>query len=195
MKSKFLKRTLPSCFLLLAIPSCGWHLSENYIATNKPTLSIPYVTGDNDGLLTAALVEQIEKQGKFRYVSDQGGDFTLKVEILQSKSMHIGFRKDPKKLPDKHHKLIPNETRRKLLSKVLIINTLSQETLLGPAYIIGSCDFDHQYYSLNNDINKFSLGQLTDIDTAYDVVDIPLHRDLARNISYYLENHSDDLKT
>jgi hypothetical protein len=187
MKCNFPKQTILSLSLLCVTTSCGWHLADSLSPHKKQTISIPYISGDSDGSLTSCVVEQIEQQGGLKYVPD-GGAYTLSVELLDSKSQHIGFRQDPKKLTKGKHKLIPSETRRKLLAKVEVIDALSQKIIIGPAYIVGSCDFDHQNYSLKNDINNFSLGQLTDIDTAYDVVDIPLHRDLARNIAQYLAN-------
>jgi hypothetical protein len=182
-----------SCFLIAVLlflaTSCGWHHARQ----TPSTLSVPYVKGDSDGLLTAELIQQLEKQGTFSYAQN-GGEYTLQVSLLDSKSENIGFRYDPKKLENGKRKTIPDETRRKLLAKVTVVNSASQKIILGPAYILGQADFDHEYYNLNSDTNKFSLGQLTDIDTTYDVVDIPLHRDLATQIAQYLENHQDLLK-
>jgi hypothetical protein len=176
--------------LLLFTTSCGWHHAKH----DPCTISVPYATGDSDGLLTAELIQQVEKQGAFSY-TQTGGEYTLQVNLLDSRSENIGFRYDPKRLENHKFKTIPDETRRKLLAKVQVIHSASQKVILGPAYILGQADFDHQYYNLNSNTNKFSLGQLTDIDTTYDVIDIPLHRDLARQIATYLENHQDLLKT
>lgn len=83
------------CTLLLT--SCGWHVAGNYHANKNHTLAIPYAYGDSDGLLTNELVAQVQKETAFSYVQD-GGEYTLKVELLDSKSENIGFRYDPKKL-------------------------------------------------------------------------------------------------
>lgn len=178
------------CTLLLT--SCGWHVAGNYHANKNHTLAIPYAYGDSDGLLTNELVAQVQKETAFSYVQD-GGEYTLKVELLDSKSENIGFRYDPKKLESGKKKLIPDEVRRRLLAKVTVIQTATNQEILGPAYILGSCEFDHRYYNLSHDINRFSLGQLTDIDTTYDVVNIPLQRDLAQNIAFWLQNNADKL--
>ncbi len=171
--------------------SCGWHMAEHLSSSDSPerTICVPYVEGDTQGLLTATLAEQIERQGNFKYVQD-GGRYLLHIEILDGKNKNIGFRYDPKRLKDRHrHRLIPDETRRKLLAKVTVIDSLTQKEVMPAAYIVGSCDFDHQNYSLSNNINNFSLGQLTDIDTANEAVDIPLYRSLAHNIALYLDTH------
>lgn len=170
--------------LLSFFSSCGWHVAEQ----EERTISIPYAYGDADGMLTSCLVQEMESRGGVSYVQE-GGTLQLKVELLDTKSSPIGFRYDPQKLQDGKKRLIPDETRRRLLAKVEVIDTLSQKVILGPVSIVGSTDFDHQYYSLSHNINNFSLGQLTDVDTAYEVVDIPLYRDLAHQIVDYLKNN------
>ncbi len=173
---------------LILTTSCGWHVASNYTKTNAHTISIPYAYGDGNGLLTSELIAQVEKETGFNYVQS-GGEYTLKVTLLDAKSENIGFRYDPHKLENGKKKLIPDEVRRRLLAKVTLINTATNQEVLGPAYIVGTCEFDHRYYNLSHNINRFSLGQLTDIDTTYDVVDVPLQRDLARQIAYWLENN------
>jgi len=186
-----MKSALVLIFVLCT--SCGWHFSDSYKTSSNRTLSIPYAQGDGDGLMTAEIIAQIEKEGSFSYVQD-GGHYLLEVVLLDSQSDTLGYRWDPNKLANGKRKVIPNETRRRLLAKVSVLESLSNKVVLGPAYIVGEAEFDHQYYNLNHNINNFSLGQLTDIDTTYDVVDIPLHRDLARKIALYLENHLHDVK-
>lgn len=178
-------------FFSLLTTSCGWHLANQY--GREHTVSVPYVSGDSDGLLTSNLVKEVEKQGAFRYVQD-GGSLTLQVEILDTKSENIGYRFDPQKLFDKKHKTIPSETRKKILAKVTLVNSATQAVVLGPAYILSASEFDHQYYNLSHNINRFSLGQLTDIDTTSDVVDIPLYRQLSQDIASYLQNNADLIK-
>lgn len=179
----------PIILLILALFfSCNYRYSDSTNPDKKLTVSIPYVQGDYDGTLTSQLVETLQNAGGFQYVNE-GGDLLLHVKVLERKSDDIGFRYEPKRYTKGVKKLIPDETRRKILAEVTVINANTQSTLLGPVYILGSCDFDHQNYSQDNDINVFSLGQLADIDTAYDVVSIPLYRNLAQEIAQYLQNH------
>jgi hypothetical protein len=157
------------------------------------SLSVPYASGDKDGRLTSQLIEQIEKEGLFRY-SPEGSKYVLKVRILDTKYENIGFRYDPKRLAkEQKEKLIPNETRSRLLAEVTIVNNETGKNVLGPAHILSTSEYDHQNYSINNDINRFSLGQLSDIDTAQDVMNIPLYRNLAKEINFYLANHFQEL--
>ncbi|MBS0633968.1 MAG: hypothetical protein JSR37_00715 [Verrucomicrobia bacterium] len=174
--------------LLFLTTSCGWHVANS--ERHNSTISVPYAYGDGDGLLTSEIIAQVQKETGFDYVQGSG-EYTLKVTLLDSKSENIGFRYDPHKLKSGKKKLIPDEVRKRLLAKVSLIHTASGKEVLGPAYIMGTCEFDHRYYNLSHNINRFSLGQLTDIDTSYDVVDVPLHRDLAQQIAQWLENSYD----
>jgi len=176
--------------LTILTSSCGWHLANEGSEKHRSAIAIPYVHGDGDGMMTQELVHHVERQGTFSYVQNDA-PLELKVELLDSESSNIGFRYDPEKLQNGKHKIIPSEVRRKILARVSVIDTATQKVLLGPAHILGSVDFDHQYYNLSHNINTFSLGQLTDIDTTYDVVEIPLYRNLAKNIAVYLENNAD----
>ncbi len=173
--------------------SCGWHVANNYSQHNAHTLSIPYAYGDGDGLLTSELIAQVQKETAFNYVQGTA-EFTLKVVLLDTRSENIGFRYDPNKLDSGKKRIIPDEVRRRLLAKVSVIHTNSNKEILGPAYIMGTCEFDHRYYNLSHDINRFSLGQLTDIDTTYDVINAPLQRDLAQQIALWLENNADAIR-
>ena len=129
-----------------------------------------------------------------RYTDDgTAAQLTLKVRILNTRYDNIGFRyrHNIENSEESKRKIIPNESRTKVLAEVTLLDTLSKKVLLGPAHIVGSIDYDHQNYDLNNDINTFSLGQLSDIDTTEDVLTIPLYRDLAYQITTYLQNHFD----
>lgn len=168
--------------LLILFSSCGYRLSDQYREHASHTLSIPYAYGDGDGLLTAEIISQVQKESGFNYVQE-GGEFILRVTLLDTKSENIGWRYDPHKLKNGKKRLIPDEVRRRLLAKVSLIQSATNKEVLGPAFILGTCEFDHRYYNLSHNINRFSLGQLTDIDTTYDVINTPLQRDLAKQIA------------
>jgi hypothetical protein len=156
---------------------------------NQMTVSIPYVQGDATGQLTSRLVEAISTQPGFRV--DESGKYLLRVALLDSREEKIGFRYDPKKLKKGKNDLILNETRAKALAEVSLVNRYTNETIRGPAYILGNIEYDHQENTIDNNINDLSLGQLSDIDTAQDVTYIPQDRDLAQKIGLWLQNQQD----
>lgn len=193
MRKKLFEVTL---LILGLLQSCGWHTSASLDPEHQHTIAVPYVTGDGTGTLTSAIVEEISRQNGFRYVAT-GARLTLMVKMVDKASEDIGFRYDPKHFTKNKKKtirrIIPSETRLKRLVEVTVVETATQKILLGPSYLLGTCDFDHEDYSPDHNINTFSLGQLTDIDTAYDVVDIPINRDIAKKVALFLKNNFDVL--
>ena len=179
-------------FCLLPISSCGFRLATSVDKESCRTVNIPYVQGDSGGLLTSDLIKYIEKQSPLAFVSE-GGSLTLQVKLLDEKYENTGFRYNPHDLHHGKKKIIPNETRQKDLAEITVIDNRTGQTLLGPAYILATTDYDHQNYTLNNDVNVFSIGQLNDINTSQDALDVPRFRNLAKEIASYLENHHDKL--
>jgi hypothetical protein len=196
----FFKSNLSLCLqvaLCFVATSCQWRTAPSLdkdVACR--TISIPFAIGDDNGRFTTDLIADIERTGAFRYVKDNG-ELSLRVVFVDSKYENIGFRYDrieAKEEGVKHKKrIIPDESRSKRLAEVSVIENATGKVLLGPAYILATNDYDHQNYSLSNNVNIFSLGQLTDIDTAQDVLDIPINRKLAQEITDYIQNHIDAL--
>jgi hypothetical protein len=175
-------RTL--CFLLfpvLLLMGCGYHFGESSFAKSYHTISVPLVIGDEDGDLTAVLVEQIVQSGVYQYCRDNAA-LILQVELLDFDDENIGFRYDRKKDGKRRKAIIPTETRLFVEAEISLIETNSGKCLLGPVRLVASVDFDHDYYSDRREINRFSLGQLNDYDTAYDAAYKPLNRVLAQKI-------------
>jgi hypothetical protein len=174
-------------FLTLALCSgCGYTFSDPRTAVAKrATLSVPYVIGDQDGTLTAAIIREVVRSGAFAY-RDSGGTYLLKVEQLDISEEHIGFRYDRKKKGALTDEIIPTETRIISLVEIALIESGSERTLIGPARLSASMDYDHDYYFSRHGVNIFSLGQLTDIDTAYEAVQTPLNDAVAQKIVAYI---------
>lgn len=170
--------------ILVVMTACGWRCAYG---TSWSTIALPFVGGDANGILTAQLAQQIEQQGLY-HLAEHDADYTLSVKIIDSKYENIGFRFDPASNPLdlESDKLIPNETRAKILAEVILIDNATNKTVRGPAHILATLDYDHQNFSLNQNTNTFSLGQLSDIDTTKGVVNIPLYRNLAHEIATWL---------
>lgn len=186
MKNKFLSFLF---FLVLsAIPlSCQYQFGRGDLSNRYTTLSIPYAEGDEEGELTAEVIRKISQSGALRYVSS-GGDLILKIKWIDLRDENIGFRYDRRKRGELKKSLIPSETRLSALVEVSVIEAASGQVIRGPARIKTAVDFDHDYYSSHHGINIFSLGQLNDIDAAYDAVMHPLNRQLAERIVDYVIN-------
>lgn len=153
-------------------------------------VSIHFVSGDETGELTSRLIYAIEKIPDLQYVPDNGA-YILEVKLLDEDKEKIGYRYQPHKDVAAKGKIIPSEGRNHALVEVKVLDGTYRKCLLGPAYILGSCEYDHQNDSLNNNINAFSLGQLTDIDTTEDVLYMPLYRNTAEKVALWLQDNLD----
>ena len=169
----------------LFINSCGYRFGQSTIPSIYRTITVPYVDGDEDGALTAAIVKEIDQNGTLVYV-DRCSELKLQVKLLDLRDQNIGFRYDRNRRGKLEHYIIPTETRLTLASEILVTESCSGKIVLGPLILTSFVDFDHDYYSSRNGINIFSLGQLTDIDAAKDAVKVPLNKNLAKKIVEYI---------
>ena len=170
--------------ILLVCTSCTY----KFVDSKPQTVSIQYISGDETGDLTSSVVAEIEKLPSFRY-TPEGGAYTLEVRLLDEESEKIDYRFQHHEHVAAFKKVIPSEGRAQALVEVKLLQ--NQKCVLGPAYILGSCEFAHQNESLNTNINRFSLGQLTDIDTTEDVLYVPLYRNTARKVALWLQDNLD----
>lgn len=177
-----------SLFLLLFFicTSCQYRFGTGTLPQEYRTISIPYVKGDESGILTSEIIKHLMMSGALRYVTHEKGDLLLNVEILEIDDENIGFRYDRKKWGELKKSIIPTEMRLKMIVEVTLIDQSSQCTLKGPTRISATIDFDHDYY--NSRCISFSLGQLNDIEAAREAAIGPLNRHLAEKIVDYVIN-------
>lgn len=171
--------------LTLFLTGCGYQVGEGGSLAHYQTITIPFVDGDANGDMTAALVKEITRSGAFQYQC-ANGQLVLCVKILEVNDYNIGFRYDINKDCKITNSLIPTETRVYAIAEVAVTDACSGCTLLGPVEMKASVDFDHDYYSSRDGVNIFSLGQLSDIDAARDAVYQPLYRELSEKIVDYI---------
>lgn len=168
-------------FILIITTGCGYTLGQGGTFNSYSTISVPYVEGDDDGSFTAALIKQIDTISGMKYQA-YGGDLLLLVQLVDFEEVHIGFRYDRNKENKRKNEIIPTETRLFAYANVTVVEAASKTVLMGPLQLSSSVDIDHDYYSVINGVNVFSLGQLTDIDEAFDAAYTPLNKALSNKI-------------
>ncbi|HEY2811124.1 MAG TPA: hypothetical protein VGJ00_07045 [Rhabdochlamydiaceae bacterium] len=189
MKSRFLLLLIyaPLCFL----SSCGYHFSKD--SGEKTTISVPFVKGDGDGILTSAIIQALSTSGCFTFVKGEGSQQLL-VTILSDTDDRIGYRYDRNPTTGERRKnIVGTENRESIQAEVKLIDTYTQEVLLGPEVISASADYD--YVDSNSILDlvffekghpttviDFSLGQLDSIEGAHDDAQAPIFRKLAQKI-------------
>ncbi len=170
-----------------SLVGCHYQWGYGELSQHYSTFSVPYIDGDAKGELTAEVIKKLSTSGALRYSNDHG-DLTLKIKVIELSDENIDFRYDRKKRGHLKKSIIPTETRVKALVEVTLIETVTEQVIKGPTRISASVDFDHSYYSSWHAINIFSLGQLSDVDAARDAVMHPLNRQLAERIVDYIIN-------
>lgn len=190
LKTAFFRRLsalglFAACTAVLA-SGCGYRVGVGEgLPAYYSSISVPYVDGDQEGYLTAAIVKEIVRSGAFQY-RYCGGSLILNVREISIDEDNIGFRYDRRKRGTLTSDIIPTETRMTILVEVSVTDAASCCTVLGPAQLSASVDYDHDYYSSRDGVNIFSLGQLSDLNEAYDAAQTPLNRAIARKIVDYI---------
>jgi hypothetical protein len=178
-------RTLQiTLFLLLTLTSCGYRQEGIPSWEDAETISIPYTEGDPDGQITKAIIYQIAASGRYVYVAE-GGCFLLRSRVINEYDENIGFRYEKNKKCKMTREIVPVETRGWIVVEVELLS--SQGALLrGPCRLQANTEFDHDYYTIRDRVNIFSLGQLTDVDSAQDASLTPLYQNIAEKIAEWL---------
>lgn len=177
--------------LLLLLCSCSyeWHSSEAALRT----VSVPFVTGDEDGSFTAALVHALSRSGIS--VVSSGANRRLEVKVATTSTEVVGYRIDPQKIKSEIKKnIVASEGRRNLSVEVALYSNTSEQPLWGPYIISADADYDyvdgdsHQQLTFVNSDGKnvvvlpFSLGQLESVEAAQAAANRPLCHKLVQKI-------------
>ena len=171
------------CLCLLS--SCGYRTGPEGLAARYSSITVPYVVGDLNGSLTAAVIKAITDLGSFEYRSSCAS-LILNIKEVDVDEINIGFCYDRKKSGKLTRDTIPIEARITMVVQVSVTEAASGRTVLGPARLAASIDYDHDYYFSHNGVNIFSLGQLTDLEESYDAVQKPLNEAMALKIADYI---------
>lgn len=175
---------------LLILSSCGYHFEGG----ERTTIAVPYVIGDQEGELTAALIRQISQSPTLSY-SHGEGNWILNVKIINVSDERIGFRHDRSPVTEKLRKHLEGiEDRRRVTAEVVIISSSTEEIIYGPQIVSAEMDYDYVDPNSLKDLSVqgpngkffpvegFSLGQLDTIDAAKSDCLRPLYRKLAQKI-------------
>jgi hypothetical protein len=178
--------------LLLLLCGCGYHFGKT--GDEQTTISVPFVKGDSDGMLTNEIIRAISSTGYFEYRRNDG-NLQLLATILSDTDDRIGYRYDRDPTTGKRRKnIVGTENRETINVEVKLIDTYTQEILLGPEIISASADYDYVDSNSIRDLTfinskghattiiDFSLGQLDSIEGAHDDAQTPIFRKLAQKI-------------
>lgn len=149
------------------------------------TVTVPFVGDDENGRFTSSLIRHISTSGRFEYRANSA-DLILFVCLKNLRHEHIGYRYDRDKEGKLIKSVIPTETRLIIGAQVTLVETCSGCAVRGPVLIEASVDYDHDWYTSRDEINQFSLGQVSNYDLATDTALTPLSDRLSEKIVDYL---------
>lgn len=173
---------------LLLLSSCGYRWDNATLYS----LSIPFVSGDEDGTLTAELIRAFSSSTQANVVSSKGR-YRLEVSIAAQPNEIIGFRIDAQVNNGKQQKnMVADEGRRTLVAQVCLYD--SEKKILGPCRVAADADYDYVDGDSFQDLTfvdsqgqtqtilAYSLGQLESSEAAREAASKPLYRKLSRKI-------------
>lgn len=179
------RRFLPLFLLSIVLCGCGYRPGYGGFSERYRTISVPYVIGDVDGDLTAAIVHEVVASLGFNH-SPTDGELLLIVRLVDVIDENIGFRYEQLEKKKYKHSIIPVESRLNGIVEVSLISAATGCTVIPTVRLSAMIDLDHEYNATYSDSTVISLGQLTDADAAFATARLPLNRLLARKIVDYI---------
>lgn len=167
------------------VTSCGYRAGAGPLWPEEKSVSIPYVSGDLDGGLTAALVYELSGTLNFNH-TETGGQLVLIVKVVDVDIDNIGFRYEQLHSEKYKRSIIPIEARMSVTAQVSLIDASTQCLVLPTVQLTSFVELDHEYNATFIDSTVFSLGQLSDSDAAFAAARPSLNRTLARKIIDYI---------
>lgn len=171
----------------LALSGCGYRFGRGEIARRFTTICVPYVEGDDQGIMTQSLIYALSSGGSLSYRS-YGSDLLLKVCLFEPEDTTIGFAYAPKKHRRSRHIVVSNEARLTLAARFTLIDQKTATAILGPIEVRSFLDYDYEPDLGKINANAFSLGQLEMHNLAQDTAFPPLYSLLAKKIVDYINN-------
>lgn len=171
--------------ILLVLTGCGYRPGLGELPDGYKSISVPYVVGDQDGSLTAAIVREVSSSLNFDH-SNTGGELILAVELIDVVDQDIGFGYEQVHKHEYKNSIIPLESRMIATVEVSLVDAATQCTVIPKVRITEYVDFDHEYNATYKDSTKKSLGQLSDADAAFAAAKEPLNRLIAKKVVEYI---------
>lgn len=171
--------------ILLVFSSCGYRFDRGSLGGKSQTVNIPFVEGDNLGLLTNALIRVMTKRGAFSYTSTPAR-FVLQVSLLEPIDRNIGFTLVLDEEKNERTIVASNEARLILTARFSLKDCSSGACVIGPCELSTSLDFDFEPDLSTVSAQAFALGQLEMHNLAQDEVFASLCNLLAEKIVDYI---------
>jgi hypothetical protein len=174
--------------------SCGYRWEPDYPSSHRPSVAVPFATGDDDGSLTYEIVQALSSSGLVD-VKRSEADYRLQVAVTGLNYEPIGYRRDRQKITGEIIKqLTACEGRKMMAVEVTLYEGNSDRIAYGPYQITDDTDYDYvdgdsiqDLAFINREGNftvvlPFSLGQLESVEAAQEAATRPLYQKIAQKI-------------
>ncbi|HSX25766.1 MAG TPA: LPS assembly lipoprotein LptE [Chlamydiales bacterium] len=192
VKNLKLYKLLASFSYLIFLAGCGYRWQPEYPCSERPTITVPFVRGDEDGSLTNEIIRALSTSG-LADVRHSGGDYRLQVTMKDSQFETIGYRRDRQKITGEIKKnLLACEGRKTLNIEAILFQ--GEQIAYGPYQISAQADYDYVDGDSLQDLTfisatgvfttvlPFSLGQLESNETAQEAATRPIYAKIAQKI-------------
>lgn len=184
--------SLSTLLISLSLSSCGYHWQPGFSDGLRPTISVPFVKGDEDGTLTTEIISTLSASGLADVIS-MGGQYRLEVNVLANSDEKIGFRVDPQKVEGKvRRNLLACEGRKNMTVEATLYR--GEKIAYGPFKITTDAEYDYVDGDSARDLTftnpdgtlvtvlPFSLGQLESVESAKQASTRPLYSRISQKI-------------
>ncbi len=181
-------------FFFLLLAGCGYRWQPDFPTEGRPTISVPFVAGDEDGTLTHEIVRALTAAGIAK-IQGSDPDYRLAISIVDAQIESIGFRRDKQKITGKIKKnLLASEGRKTISLEAILYEGKTEKIAYGPYRIVADVDYDYVDGDSVQDLTfvnqagilttvlPFSLGQLESVEAAQEASSRPLYAKLAQKI-------------
>jgi hypothetical protein len=188
------KRYFSFFWVFSLLTACGYRWEPEYPTAARPSITVPFILGDEDGMLTSSIVQALGSSGLVS-VRNHNADYRLEVSIVDHQTGIIGFRIDPQKIRGQmNQNILACEGRKSMALKATLYVGSSDKIAYGPYEVVGDADYDFidgdslsdlTFLSKNGAVTEvlpFSLGQLEPSESAQEAATRPLYHQLANKI-------------
>lgn len=177
-----MSRAIVSAILILTclLSSCGYRFGEPSNLVSGRSVALPYIDGDQEGVLTGMLARALVERGVC--ITDCDADLTLCVCLFSPRDENIGFTYAVRK-GVRQKFTVANEARLSVVAKVSIVDSCTGDTLYGPVKVHEWVDYDFEPDLSSFDFHAKSLGQLEVHNLATQAAYRPLYEKLAQNLA------------
>ncbi len=189
------KKLFPKLLLssLLLFSSCGYRWTAE--SPELPRVTVPFIAGDEQGILTAEVISALSGSGLVRIASHHP-QYRLQVCLLKQNNETIGFRRDKQKVHGGkvQKNLLAAEARRVVEAEVSLHRVDTGELAWGPYQLAADADYDYIDGDSIEDLTfttpsgipttvlPFSLGQLEPVESAQEAANRTVYRRLSKKI-------------